>query len=130
LLPVVILAALLLTGCGSDQSVVRYSVSGKVEHQGKPVPSGEITFEPDSSKGNTGPGASAAIRDGVYRIGPAHGVVSGPQSVRIIGFDAAPIAGAAPAAGATGGPPKALFEEYVTSVDIPEESTTKDFAIP
>jgi hypothetical protein len=44
----------------------RFHVEGKVTFDGKPVPSGTIRFEPDSTKGNTGPVGYAAIIDGRY----------------------------------------------------------------
>jgi hypothetical protein len=41
-------------GCGPD-GPSRYSISGSVTFQGKPVPVGFIKFEPDTAKSNAGP---------------------------------------------------------------------------
>jgi hypothetical protein len=56
--------ALALTGCGGGTQRIR--ISGQVTFQGKPVPYGNLVFEPDQSKGNRGPQGYAKIQDGRY----------------------------------------------------------------
>ena len=113
----------LVIGCGQD-GPRRYHLSGKVTYQGQPVPTGQIMFEPDSTKGNRGPQGFAEIHEGTYNTDAVgKGAISGAMIVTIIGFDHMPT-------GEGGPPPKALFPRYITRVDVPEEATTLDFPIP
>jgi len=107
-------AALVLAG-GSDTKGIK--VSGKVTFKGQAVATGNITFVPAAGKDSPGgqPGF-AKIKDGSYSTGDrgSQGVVAGSNNVRIEGFDSAG---------------KMLFV-YTTSVDLPAESSTKDFDVP
>lgn len=115
-----------LSGCGLSESVAtRYDATGTVTYQGKPVPYGEIVFEPDSSKGNSGPASRAEIKDGAYATEKEKGVVAGATRVRISGYDGKP----APGGGGTMPHGKSLFPEYIDSVDQPEDVATHDFSI-
>src|SRR5689334_24564800 len=78
----------LLAGCGGQKV---YSVSGTVTFQGKPVPTGQIVFEPDASAGNAGQAAFAKIKDGRHdtRL-EGQGTLGGPHLVRIHGRDGVP----------------------------------------
>ncbi len=119
--------AIVLAGCGSQiDGPPRYRVSGEVTYDGQPVPRGFITFEPDSEKGNSGPGGGAEIKDGRYRTDADMGVIGGPHRVRIIGYDGVPttVEGEELADG------QPLFPPYETQVDFPKEDTTHDFTIP
>ena len=117
--------ALWLSGCGlSESPPTRYDVTGTVTFKGKPVPYGEIMFEPDSSKGNSGPAARAEIKDGAYATEKEKGVVVGAARVRISGYDGNP-----PPGGGTQPHGKPLFPEYIDNVDQPEDVATHDFAI-
>jgi hypothetical protein len=73
-LPAVVplLAAALLTGCGSP-----CAVSGDVTYEGQPVEQGQITFYPADGKG---PPAGAPISRGRYEVS---GLVPGPKLVEI-----------------------------------------------
>ena len=118
-------AALLVVGCGEgNDAPPRFEIKGKVTFAGKPVPYGEILFQPDSAKNNSGPGALGQIKDGQYSIAAEKGVTSGPQIVRISGFDRPPSANIADDAATP------LFEGYETEVDLPKEATTNDFEVP
>lgn len=75
LVAVPLLAAL---GCGGGAEPTRYVVSGSVTYGGQPVPKGFVTFEPDDSQGNSGPGGGAPIENGRYRTTSEAGVVGGP----------------------------------------------------
>lgn len=114
----------LLSGCGGgDSGPERYELSGTVQFQGKPVPAGQIVFEPDSSKGSSGPQGVAEIRDGQYdtRNG-GRGTIGGPHVVRITGYDRISLDEMHPA--------KALFSEYKTTVDLSTQDGTYDFTVP
>lgn len=113
---------LLLSGCSGSSGPPRYEVSGAVTYNGKPVPAGEVSFQPDASKGNKGPGSLALIKDGRYKTNPKKGVVGGPYIVRILGFD-----GVAVGDSSTG---KTLFDQYETKVEFPKQATTQDFSVP
>lgn len=119
----------LLAGCGGEHG---YDVSGDVTFDGKPVPAGSILFTPDGSKGNTGPTGYATITDGHYDTAAAGGkpTIGGPMIVAIEGQD--PSAPAPQDAGNASGEKtiKTLFPHYETAVELPKESTTKDFEVP
>lgn len=108
-------------GCG-ESGPARYEVRGRVTYGGKPVPAGQVVFEPDSEKGNTGPPAYARIQNGQYRTEPGKGAVGGPHVVRIIG--------------ATGQPTpempqgQMLFPEYRLKVDLPRSHAVQNFEVP
>lgn len=125
----VVVLVLGLVGCGSGASdgPTRYAVSGKVTYAGEPVPAGEITFEPDASKGNGGPAASTTIEDGAYSLPAASGAVGGAMTVRIIGYDGKPPEGPEAEMNPNG---MSLFPPYETTVDLPESSATQDFEVP
>lgn len=110
-------------GCGGDAGPDRYDVSGTVTFNGQPVPAGHIIFEPDTSADNSGPQGAADIRDGKYDTGAdGRGTVGGPHVVRISGFESF--------SEDENNPAKPLFTDYETTVDLPEETTTKDFDVP
>jgi len=70
----------LLASCQQSQDgAQRFSLSGEIKVDGKPVPAGEIMFEPDTSQGNSGPAGVAEIKDGRYSTLPEMGTVGGPQ---------------------------------------------------
>ena len=109
-----------LSGCGWGSSgPSRSSVRGHVTYAGKPIPKGLIRFTPDHSKGNSGPGATADINDGVYQTDSGKGVVSGPHVVVITGFSGIED----PKLDLPHGPP--LFQPYTTQSDF-EESDNSD----
>jgi hypothetical protein len=119
-----ILLACTMLGCG-NRGASRFDVSGKVTFQGKLVPAGKILFLPDTEKGNSGPAGAAEIRDGVYNTAKkGKGTSGGPQLVVISGYDGKAVPGDEMNIG------KQLFPEYRTSVDLPRETTTKDFDVP
>lgn len=122
-LAAVLAAAMLpLGGCGGQSGPARYDLSGTVTYDGQPVPAGEVVLEPDGSKGNTGPGSLATIRDGKYQTEPAMGVVGGAYIARITGFDGVPVGDLSQ------GTP--LFSNYTTTIDLPHEAATHDFQVP
>jgi len=78
---------LALSACGDSNRLKRYEVSGTVLLDGRPAPLGEISFSPDASQGNSGPGSVARIVDGKYRTQPGKGIVGGPYRVRTVVYD-------------------------------------------
>jgi hypothetical protein len=112
--------AVLLTGCGGEKA---YHLSGTVTFKGKPVPVGQIVFEPDPSAGNKGQAAYAKIKDGHYDTREeGQGTVGGPHIVTIHGRD-----GVARGELMNGLP---LFRDFVTQVDLPKAETKHDFEVP
>jgi hypothetical protein len=86
------------------------------------VPVGRILFTPVSGKDVAG---FALIKDGVYDTREkGRGFSGGPQVVVISGFDGKPKPGSEIIAGLP------LFPEYRVTVDLPRETTSKDFVIP
>ncbi len=117
-----------LSGCSQPKNdgPPRFILSGTVTYDGKPVPKGFITIEPDSEKGNTGPGSGAPIADGEFSTPAETGHVGGPHRIRIVGYDGVPTTeeGEELADG------KPLFPTYETTVDLPKENGTQDFTVP
>jgi hypothetical protein len=114
---------LVLSGCGGDSGPQRYNVSGSVTFDGKPVPAGSVLFEPDRSKGNSGPAAAVKIKDGKYdsKI-DGKGTVGGPHVVKITGMDGVPQEDFPDGT--------VLFAEYSTTVDLPKGDGVQDFDVP
>jgi hypothetical protein len=118
----VVLGLAILFGCSPGERV--YNLSGNVTYAGKPVPVGHIIFEPDSNAGNSGGSGFAKIKDGHYdtSILDGRGVLGGPHVVRIQGLD-----GIVRGELLNGIP---LFQEYVTTADLPKGNGAKDFDVP
>lgn len=112
-------------GCGKS-GPKNFEFSGTVTHNGSPVKRGFIIFEPDFEKGNSGPGGGAEIREGKYRTPKEKGVVGGAYKIKIVGFDGNPTT----ESGEELADGKPLFDPYHTTVEFPEEDTTKDFEVP
>ncbi|MEO2047965.1 MAG: hypothetical protein ABGX16_15505 [Pirellulales bacterium] len=108
-----------LAGCGGDQGIARYELSGQIKFDGKSVPMGYIRFIPDKKQGNQGPGTSATILDGHYKTIQDLGTVGGPHIAKIVGTDGIPYK-------TPGGVPipigRPLFPEIVENIDLPNES--------
>jgi hypothetical protein len=111
-------ASLATIGCGRSDGPQRYRVSGAVTFDGKPVPRGTVTLEPDRSQGNRGPAGYADIIDGRYKT---HlGAVGGPHVVKIV-----------EAKMTTSESEKSeLFSEYTTTHDLPRKNCVVDFNVP
>ena len=128
---VALLTALVLCvqGCGGTDGPTTFNLSGNVTFDGKPVPAGQIVFEPDSAAGNSGPQAFAAIRDGKYDTTTGKGTVGGPHVVRITGTEAGGAGGTSEAGPETEEAPTELFSDFQTKADLPKELSTMDFAV-
>jgi hypothetical protein len=119
--PIALLLLAAVVGC--DSGPKRYPLSGTVTVGGRPVPAGEVVFEPDSAKGNNGPGSLARITDGRYETYPEKGVLGGAYVVRITPFDGVPF-------GDSNDGKPLLAKPYVETVELAAGESTKDFAIP
>lgn len=109
-----------VAGCGQQDGPTRYRVTGTITYNGQPVSSGHITFLPDASKGNDGPGGSAEIANGKFDTQTGQSPTGGPHRVTIDATDAS----------GPGGLPKTLFPSYTTTCDLPKEDTTLDINVP
>lgn len=106
------------SGCSrSADGPARYALQGRVVYQGKPVPAGEVFFEPDAEAGNSGPAGIADIQDGKYRTRPEWGVVGGPHVIRVLGYESR-----VPVNAGLGEFGKPLFSEKRVKADLPKTS--------
>lgn len=108
-------------GCGKE-GPERYRLSGAITWEGKPVPSGMVTFEP-ASKGIGG--GFAPIVNGTYDTDlTGRGHLGGEHTVSIAGF-----AGTAdpndPDSAAV-----SMFKPVTFTSDLPKESSTMDLLLP
>ncbi len=119
----VALVTICSSGCGPSKGMQKFTVSGSITMpDGKPVPAGEINFEPDGQAGNKGPASMSQINGGKYSLASDSGVVGGKYIVTIMPYDGV-------AAGeSTQGKPL-VKAPYVEKVDLPNENTTKDFVV-
>jgi len=118
------LVAVCLAAAGCSKSgPPRYQLSGTVKFDGKPIPVGFIYFNPDTTKGNSGPGSGAEIKNGAYSTPAGGGVIGGPMIVKIDGYDgiSKDLNGEVVPHGS------ALFEAYEVQVDIEKKNGKKDF---
>lgn len=110
-------------GCGPSDGMVKYTVSGSITMpDGKPVPSGEINFEPDGQAGNKGPASMTSIKEGKYSLTKDIGIVGGKYIVTIMPYD-----GVAFGESLQGKP--LVKAPHVENLDLPKENTTHDFVV-
>ena len=120
---VIALMVLCLAGCSPSTGMKKFTLSGSITMpDGKPVPAGEINFEPDGQAGNGGPASMTQIKAGKYTLASDNGVVGGKYIVTIMPYDGV-------AAGeSTQGQPL-VKTPHVENVDLPTENSTKDFVV-
>lgn len=114
-----VLAATLSMGCGKG-GVGRLRVQGKVSYEGKPVPAGQVRFEPNASKGGAGPVGFAKIVDGEFdtSLYGGKGPVAGPMRAKITGYvSAKPFA-------------PELFPRHTEEIDISSSNRELTFEVP
>jgi hypothetical protein len=116
-----LIVLLAVVGCSFQDGPRRYQLSGKVTFAGQPLPAGSIMLEPDTAKGNTGPGGTAVVRNGAYMTTPGFGVVGGPYIARIVGYDGKHVPGSDMVDG------RELFPERAIEIDLPRGDATHDF---
>lgn len=116
----------LLAGCsGGTDGPPRFQVSGTVSFEGKPIPVGMIYFNPDTSRGNSGPGSAAEILNGKYQTPVGKGIIGGPTKVVIDGFDGVEVK----KSGEIIPQGNALFPTYEEQVDLPRKTSSQDFVV-
>lgn len=118
-----------LAGCGGPRGPQRYRLSGRVTFDGKPLPQGQISFDPVDSfqfgDKRIG-GGFAPIRDGVYSTDVyGRGHLGGPHRIVITGQAAEPVND-----GSSEPHYPPLFDPYETTVDLPARTSTKEFTVP
>jgi len=109
-------------GCGRRVGPPRYTVMGSVTYAGSPLALGRISFEPDTTQANQGPGGYGDIVAGRYETYRTMGAVAGPHRVVIEGY-----AGDTPEQRLKRRP---LFPPYITTVDLPTGKAEFDFDVP
>lgn len=84
-----------LAGCGSGNGLNLGKVHGKISYKGQPITGGTILFEPDTSKGTSGPPALESIStDGTFALSTevsGDGAIVGFHKVAITGIDPKPL---------------------------------------
>lgn len=123
-IPLLAMAMLSLAGCGGD-GVDRHPVSGTVTYDGKPVPTGSITFIPDASVGKIAPTTYAKIENGVFKTDPAKSPTKGKYKVQVNAYDLANKKGAGEDVEIP-----ALFPQYSMDVEIPPPSGELKIEVP
>lgn len=108
---------LIVVGCSSSDTAVRFRVSGEVKYDGKPVPHGEVLFTPDGSKKNEGVQGIATIKAGRFdtKGSRAPGVSGGPTVVRVTALS-----------DASG----KLLTEHEFTIDLPKSDSEQNIDIP
>lgn len=83
-----------IAGCGSANGLDLAKVRGKVTFKGQPIEYGTIMFEPDESKGTTGPPAIGTITSGGSFIlsteESGDGAIVGSHRVSVMGLEPIP----------------------------------------
>lgn len=115
--------ALTLAGCG-DSGPERFELSGQATYDGKPIPAGVITFEPEGTTLNASTIGEAEIKDGRYKTLPTKGIVGGRHTVFVAGYNGIPEPGSGPYGASLFAP------VYKTSEQFPLEASTFDFEVP
>ena len=112
-----------VVGCGPTDDIQKFTVSGSISlTNGKPVPAGEINFEPDGTAGNKGPASVTPIKDGKFSLPRESGVVGGKYIITIMPYD-----GVAFGESLQGKP--LVKAPHVEKIDLPKENTTHDFVV-
>lgn len=121
LMALALMAAMI--GCSAPDGPVRYAVNGSITMaDGKPVPAGEINFEPDGAAGNKGPGSMVQIKNGKYSLTKDQGVMGGKYIVTIMPFDGVEFGESLQG--------KPLTKEpHVEKVEFPQKDATQDFVV-
>lgn len=111
--------ALTILGCGGSGGVERFDLEGSVTYNGQPVPAGELRFEPNRSKGGSGPVGFTQIRDGQFDTASVgKGPVAGPIRVKITGYVSAEAFA------------RELFPAFITEIDVDDNQDDLKFEVP
>jgi len=116
-----------LSGCGGDDGLSRFALSGTVTYDGKEVPAGGLSLMPDAAKGNTGPGTAAVIEDGKFVTEKGKGHIGGAYVITVRGLDGVPVKGEFGEMDQSGSP---LFPPYKMTVELPSKDSQMDIEVP
>lgn len=118
-----VLLLTMLLGCGAPEGPAKFDVSGNVTYQGKPVPTGTVTFYPNTEKGTSGPTAQAKIVDGKYdtRSEFSKPTIAGNLIIVVDGFEA-------PRPNEE--VPTPLFKPFQMEFEMPAESKILNIDVP
>ncbi len=111
-----------LVGCGPPKEDI-YRVHGTVTFKGKPVPKGNVFFDPDGTKGTSGKQGFAGIVDGKFDTAApdGDGIKKGDYTVRVQAFDGKPLPDLPFGNG--------LTAEFVTKKSFSEDDNQYDIVI-
>jgi len=112
----------MVVSCGKA-GLPRYELSGTVTYQGKPVPAGNIRFEPVGTTLNNSTIGDADIIDGKYSTLLDRGIIGGMHRVFVYGFNGIPEPGSGPEGAA-------IFGSHIVEMDLPEEASKIDIKVP
>ncbi|MBX7105335.1 MAG: hypothetical protein K1X57_14725 [Gemmataceae bacterium] len=115
-----LLVAYAALGCG--QGPAEYHVAGTVTWNGKPLPRGQIFFDPDLRKKNDGVQGYAMVEDGRFDTRKGRATAGGPHVIRAAGFDG--VAGSELPLG------RPLFAEITIERDLPKQNSTIEIQLP
>lgn len=109
-------------GCSPPKEVV-YRVHGQVTFKGKPVPKGNVFFDPDASKGTSGKQGFAGINEGKFdtALPDGDGIKKGAYTIRVQAFDGKPKPDLPFGNG--------LTTEFITKMEFSEEDNQFDIVI-
>ena len=111
------LVALGLWSCGAGpDGPSRHDLTGTITYDGKPIPGGVVSFAPDATQGNSGPGSTGTILYGVYQTRPGKGIVGGAYVVTIDGY--------------IENTDLPLFPQYVVKAVLPDKGGVWDCEVP
>jgi hypothetical protein len=114
--------SLAVAGCGPRMPKGLVAVEGDVTFQGRPVPYGEVVFEPDPAQGNRGPQSRCSISNGAYATRAGYGAPIGPVIVTVTGLTRPPFFDYREA--------KPLFEPHTFTADLQAASPRLDIVVP
>jgi len=124
-----VLMVLTAMGCGGQgEAPPRFTLSGTVTYQGKPVPEGEIIISPDLSANHSGPGSYATIKDGHFETAPGKGITGGAYLLSVTGFDGVPFK--SEDGGETFLQGKTLFADFKIKQQFQSKNETLDIEVP
>jgi hypothetical protein len=117
-------AALVILLAGCSGGVPLHPLSGTVTCDGKPIPAGVISLEPDPTRGGRGPATVVQIKDGQFATDSGDGVVGGPYVARVRGYDGQrDPKGELPYG-------RELFPETAVPIDLPQTRAAVDIVVP
>ncbi|HWL07376.1 MAG TPA: hypothetical protein VNQ76_03080 [Planctomicrobium sp.] len=117
------------SGCSRNDGFERLVLTGEVTHNGRPVPSGSIWFEPDASVGKYAPTGYAMIQNGKFQTALDSSPIQGVHTIRINGFSEQ-VDSSSQQAKHEEEKRELLFPEYETIVELRSDHRTLIFSIP